>query len=72
MKQIKLQKILFYGLLLVMTMIYIGPFLFSLSISFNAEQDVFNWPIKLIPEEWTLANYQRVWQGFAFWTVVVQ
>ena len=37
MKEIKIQKILFYVLLLVMTLIYMGPFLFSLSISFNAD-----------------------------------
>lgn len=66
MKQIKLQKILFYGLLFLMTAIYIGPFLFSLSISFNAEQDVFEWPIKLIPEKWTLGNYQAVWRDLPF------
>ena len=66
MKQLKLQRVLFYGLLLFMTAIYIGPFLFSLSISFNAEQDVFSWPIKIIPEHWTLGNYQRVWQDLPF------
>lgn len=68
MKNLKLQKLLFYGLLFVMTAIYLGPFLFSLSISFNAEQDVFSWPIKLLPEEWTLDNYQRVWQDLPFGT----
>lgn len=68
MKNLKLQKLLFYGLLFIMTAIYLGPFLFSLSISFNAEQDVFSWPIKLLPEEWTLDNYQRVWQDLPFGT----
>lgn len=68
MKNLKLQKLLFYGLLFIMTAIYLGPFLFSLSISFNAEQDVFSWPIKLLPEEWTLANYRRVWQDLPFGT----
>ncbi|MEO1261696.1 MAG: carbohydrate ABC transporter permease [Bacteroidota bacterium] len=66
MKEIKIQKILFYVVLLVMTAIYIGPFLFSLSISFNADQDVFQWPIKLLPDEWTLANYQKVWDDLPF------
>ena len=66
MKRLQLQKILFYGLLFLMTLIYIGPFLFSLSISFNAEQDVFNWPIRLIPETWTLGNYKRVWEDLPF------
>ena len=66
MKNIKLQKVLFYGLLLLMTIIYMGPFLFSLSISFNADQDVFSWPIKLLPEDWTLDNYRRVWRDLPF------
>ena len=68
MKQIKIQKILFWLLLLAMTFVYIGPFLFSLSISFNAEQDVFSWPIKLLPEKWTLNNYKDVWEGLPFGT----
>lgn len=68
MKQLKIQKILFLGFLLLMTAIYIGPFLFSLSISFNAEKDVFNWPIRLLPERWTLANYFEVWDDkFGRW-----
>ena len=66
MQQIKTQKILFYVVLLVMTLIYMGPFLFSVSISFNAEQDVFEWPIRLIPKEWTLDNYSRVWSDLPF------
>ncbi|MEM9548724.1 MAG: carbohydrate ABC transporter permease [Bacteroidota bacterium] len=66
MKNLKLQKVLFYALLIFMTFIYLGPFLFSLSISFNAEQDVFSWPIKLLPDEWTLDNYRRVWSDLPF------
>ena len=66
MKNLQLQKVLFYGLLFLMTAIYIGPFLFSLSISFNAEQDVFSWPIKLLPEKWTLGNYASVWRDLPF------
>lgn len=66
MKEIQLHKILFWLLLIVMTAFFMGPFLFSLSISFNAEQDVFQWPIKLIPDEWTLDNYLHVWQDLPF------
>ncbi len=66
MQEIKIHKILFWLLLIVMTAFYMGPFLFSLSISFNAEQDVFQWPIKLIPDEWTLDNYVHVWQDLPF------
>ncbi len=68
MKELKLQKLFFYLFLLGMTIVYVGPFLFSLSISFNAEQDVFSWPIKLLPEKWTLNNYRMVWQDLPFST----
>ena len=66
MNQLKLHKIFFWLLLIVMTMIYMGLFLFSLSISFNAEQDVFQWPIKLLPDEWTIDNYLHVWDDLPF------
>ena len=66
MKEINISKILFWLLLLVMTAFFIGPFLFSLSISFNAEQDVFQWPIRLLPEKWTLSNYVHVWNDVPF------
>ncbi len=66
MKKFKPQSLLIYFVLLIMTAIYIGPFLFSLAISFKEPQDVFRWPIKLLPEKWTLQKYVSVWQGMPF------
>lgn len=66
MKKLQLQKVVFFIILGVMTLIYIGPFLFSISISFNADKAVFEWPIKLIPEKFTLANYANVWKELPF------
>lgn len=66
MKAIKLQKIFFFIILGVMTLLYIGPFLFSLSISFNADKNVFDWPIKFIPDVFTLDNYKNVWKDLPF------
>ena len=66
MQNLKIQKFLFYAVLLLMTAIYMGPFLFSLSISLNADQNVFDWPIKLLPDTWTLGNYQKVWEDLPF------
>lgn len=59
-------KILIYLLLLVLVAIYIGPFLFSITISLNSGQDVFRWPIRFLPEQWTLNNYVKVWQQLPF------
>jgi multiple sugar transport system permease protein len=66
MKEIRWQKIVFFIVLGIATLIYIGPFLFSLSISFNADKNVFDWPIKLFPEEFTLNNYANVWNELPF------
>lgn len=66
MKALKIQKLLFFVLLAIATLIYIGPFLFSLSISLNAEKNVFDWPIKLLPKTFTLENYRNVWNELPF------
>jgi len=66
MKQLKLQKIMFLAVLGVMTLIYIGPFLFSLSISFSGDKNVFEWPISFLPDDATLANYRNVWNELPF------
>ncbi len=65
-RKIDIKNILFWLLLVIMTAIYIGPFLFSLSISFSEETDVFQWPIRLIPEKLTLKHYQAVWTDLPF------
>lgn len=66
MRQLKLQKITFFIILGLAALVYIGPFLFSLSISFNADKNVFEWPIKLFPETFTLNNYKNVWNELPF------
>lgn len=71
MKNFKLQKLLFFAVLFTTAALYLGPFLFSVSISFNARKDVFEWPIELIPGQTTLENYASVWRDlpFARWLV---
>lgn len=61
-----MKKLLFFALLSSAAALYVGPFLFSLSISFNADKNVFEWPIELIPSEATLAHYASVWRDLPF------
>ncbi|MEO0472938.1 MAG: carbohydrate ABC transporter permease [Bacteroidota bacterium] len=61
-----LKVIAFYSVLLAFTALYLGPFLFSISISFNADKDVFEWPIELFPSQTTLDNYKAVWNDLPF------
>ena len=64
----RLKFIAFYSVLLAFTALYLGPFLFSISISFNADKNVFEWPIELIPSKMTFENYQAVWNELPFGT----
>jgi len=59
-------RLLFFGLLFSIAAMYIGPFLFSVSISFNAKKNVFDWPIELFPSQTTLENYASVWRDLPF------
>jgi multiple sugar transport system permease protein len=54
------------ALLLAATGIFTLPFLWSLSLSFQPPGDVFRWPIELVPDEFTLENYRRLWTEIPF------
>lgn len=48
------------------SILFILPYIWSLSISFQPEGDVFAWPIKLLPDPATTENYQRLWTEIPF------
>jgi len=50
-------KILFYGLVFVLTIIFISPFLVMVLTSFKTNNDAFTIPVKLLPREWVAENY---------------
>lgn len=66
MKRNKTFELLFFALMFTIAAMYVGPFLFSISISFNAKKDVFEWPIELFPSKTTLENYASVWRDLPF------
>ena len=53
-------------LLLLGTLFFTLPFIWSVSLSFQPPGDVFQWPMKLIPDPGTLENYQRLWTEIPF------
>ena len=53
-------KVIVYLLLLVMAVIYLGPFLWTVSASLKPRQEIFDWPIQLIPDQPTIQNYIKV------------
>jgi multiple sugar transport system permease protein len=53
-------------LLVMAAGIFMLPFFWSLSISFQPPGDVFRWPMRLIPESATLQNYEQLWTEIPF------
>ncbi|AGB41747.1 ABC-type sugar transport system, permease component [Halobacteroides halobius DSM 5150] len=53
-------KLFVYGLLIFFALLYLGPFLWTLSSSFKHADAVFDWPFHLIPKDPTLQNYVKV------------
>ena len=60
------KEILLYTILIVLTIIFIGPFASSLSLSFQEPGNVFKWPLKLLPETFTFKNYKNIWTTVPF------
>ena len=55
-----LPRILVYVLLIVLAIIYIYPFIIDVSTSFKSEAEAANYPLGIIPQNWTTAAFQRL------------
>ncbi len=75
-----ISRILLYGALLFAAAIMLLPFLWMLSASVKLQQDVFEFPIRWIPDEFHWENYSIIWEQIplltyfkntAFLTVVI-
>ena len=60
------KDILLYSILIILAIIFVGPFLSSLSLSLQEPGNVFKWPIKLLPEKFTFQNYKNIWTTVPF------
>lgn len=60
---------LLYGLLVVLALVYIYPFLVQIATSFKSEQEAASNPISLIPQTFTVAAYERLFlnSDFPLW-----
>lgn len=56
-------KSLTTAVMVVLSIIMVLPFIWMLSSSFKPDNQIFNFPIRWIPEEITFANYNRVWRS---------
>ncbi|PLR95992.1 sugar ABC transporter permease [Bacillus sp. T33-2] len=57
-----------YTLLLFITVLTVGPFLWLVATSLKSgSENIFQYPPKFIPENPTLSNYKGVMEAFPFW-----
>jgi putative chitobiose transport system permease protein len=62
-------KILTYAILLAVTAIMLGPFLWLLSTALKSgDENIFQYPPDLIPNHFTLSNFSAAMESFPFWT----
>ena len=61
-------RVLLYTVLIAMALFTLIPFVWMLSSSLKLDQEVFQYPIRWIPEQPSLEGYQKVFnmQGFSF------
>lgn len=65
------EKIVRYTLLIIMTFVAIGPFLWQFSTSLKGKnEDLYTASLSLIPSEPTLANYIRVGETIPVWLYI--
>lgn len=62
-------QVLLYGMLVLLALIYIYPFLVQVATSFKTEQEAASDPISLIPQTFTTAAYERLFlhSDFPLW-----
>jgi multiple sugar transport system permease protein len=54
-----------YILMILFTIIFLGPFFMALLGSFKSTQEVLAWPPTFLPQEWRFDNYSGVWNALA-------
>ncbi len=60
------KELLLYGILIALTLIFVGPFFSSLSLSFQQPGNVFRWPLRFLPDKFTYQNYADIWTTVPF------
>lgn len=60
-KKNKVNQILLYAVLVIITLIMLLPFVWMLSASIKFNKDVFTFPIQWIPDQPQWSNYVKIW-----------
>ncbi len=59
-------RLLTYGLVTVLALAFMGPFLFAFTTSFKSPYEIFVFPPRFFPAEWRWWNYRDAWTQAPF------
>ena len=60
-RKVRIQHSLLFVILMIIGLTMLVPFFWTLSSSFKYDREIFEYPIKWIPEVFRWSNYQEVW-----------
>ncbi len=58
--RVKPKSLLIHVVMIVCCILFIFPFLWMALTSFKTPQEIFQWPPRMFPKEWSFSNYQEV------------
>ncbi len=58
--RVKPKSLLIHAVMIVCCILFIFPFLWMALTSFKTPQEIFQWPPRMFPKEWSFSNYQEV------------
>lgn len=67
-RKVRIQHSLLFVILMIIGLTMLVPFFWTLSSSFKYDREIFEYPIKWIPEVFHWSNYQEVWTRVNFLT----
>lgn len=65
-KKLLIKRLVITGVVLLLAIVFIFPFLWMISTSFKIEMEVFDFPFRFIPKHWNFGNYKKVFADSRF------
>lgn len=62
----EIKRILFFAMVLVLTIIFISPFLVMFLTAFKTNSDAFTIPVKLLPRQWITENFPTAFAAIPY------
>lgn len=62
----EIKRILFFAMVLVLTIIFISPFLVMFLTAFKTNSDAFTIPVKLLPRQWITENFPAAFAAIPY------